>query len=89
MPNAFTLAGKRYMGSAVYAREDFDSVIEGVALGQPFFGYVFRGKITNTWFTRFSKSRIHDNVQDSTLGSGITRHLEARTKPDFGPEDLG
>lgn len=33
-PNAFLLHEKRYMGTAVYTREDFDSVIQAISAGK-------------------------------------------------------
>ena len=34
MPNAFLLSEKRYMGTSVYTRSDFDEVIEAIAAGE-------------------------------------------------------
>lgn len=34
VPNAFLLSEKRYMGTSVYTREDFDEVIQAVASGE-------------------------------------------------------
>jgi threonine dehydrogenase-like Zn-dependent dehydrogenase len=65
VPNTFALAEKRYMGTSVYTRKDFDAVIEAVGSGEfdpPRRRHPKACKYANG--SRYHQPSVHDHVQN-------------------------
>lgn len=92
-PNLLTLGEKRYMGSPVYTREDFDEVIQAIASGEWFEARMFFIVIigvhhiridakTDTVFpSRPHQPSIHGDFQDCFVPSRLSRYTETTTRP--------
>lgn len=91
MPNAFLLGEKRYMGTAVYTREDFDEVIQAIASGE-----CMQNTLTKrVWLTdvcalyRSDEPCIPHHIPHSHIAGCFAWYLEASSRPRLGSEDSG